>query len=390
MSKKNVDLKPKNLNFSLRRTMAIAFRTMNQFRRDRRTIALMSIVPIVIMLIFGLAFSGEVRNVPVIIDNQDVLYTNPFPPISLHLGPNITDNLVADDGVDVTFGNYDQGIDSVELGYVYAAVLIPANFSELVVRMLTGENVTIQLYVYIDATKPTIRASVMSTIYDALDSAVGDRGIKLVQILAHDGAEFTGLDVGIPSVIAFVIIFLLVIVGTITVTREKIQGTQDRLYSTPLRSSERLLGYVIGLLLIAILMISLTLIFGVLVFGVKVHGNVFLLIFAALIFGIAHVFLAVFLSNFAQNELQAIQFAPLTALPSMALGGMLVPIVSLPVWLQPLSYVVPLTYGINLFEGIMLKGWGFKELWVDFTVVAGMCLLFFILAVVTVRNRMRD
>ncbi|MCE7738909.1 MAG: ABC transporter permease [Candidatus Heimdallarchaeota archaeon] len=390
MSKKNVDLKPKNLNFSLRRTMAIAFRTMNQFRRDRRTIALMSIVPIVIMLIFGLAFSGEVRNVPVIIDNQDVLYTNPFPPISLHLGPNITDNLVADDGVDVTFGNYDQGIDSVELGDVYAAVLIPANFSELVVRMLTGENVTIQLYVYIDATKPTIRASVMSTIYDALDSAVGDRGIKLVQILAHDGAEFTGLDVGIPSVIAFVIIFLLVIVGTITVTREKIQGTQDRLYSTPLRSSERLLGYVIGLLLIAILMISLTLIFGVLVFGVKVHGNVFLLIFAALIFGIAHVFLAVFLSNFAQNELQAIQFAPLTALPSMALGGMLVPIVSLPVWLQPLSYVVPLTYGINLFEGIMLKGWGFKELWVDFTVVAGMCLLFFILAVVTVRNRMRD
>lgn len=390
MSKKDVDLKPKNLNFSLRRTMAIAFRTMNQFRRDRRTIALMSIVPIVIMLIFGLAFSGEVRNVPVIIDNQDVLYTNPFPPISLHLGPNITDNLVADDGVDVTFGNYDQGIDSVELGAVYAAVLIPANFSELVVRMLIGENVTVQLYVYIDATKPTIRASIMSTIYNALDSAVGDRGIKLVQILAHDGAEFTGLDVGIPSVIAFVIIFLLVIVGTITVTREKIQGTQDRLYSTPLRSSERLLGYVIGLLLIAILMISLTLIFGVLVFGVKVHGNVFLLIFAALLFGLAHVFLAVFLSNFAQNELQAIQFAPLTALPSMALGGMLVPIVSLPVWLQPVSYVVPLTYGINLFEGIMLKGWGFKELWVDFTVVAGMCLLFFILAVLTVRNRMRD
>lgn len=390
MSKKDVDLKPKNLNFSLRRTMAIAFRTMNQFRRDRRTIALMSIVPIVIMLIFGLAFSGEVRNVPVIIDNQDVLYTNPFPPISLHLGPNITDNLVADDGVDVTFGNYDQGIDSVELGAVYAAVLIPANFSELVVRMLIGENVTVQLYVYIDATKPTIRASIMSTLYNALDSAVGDRGIKLVQILAHDGAEFTGLDVGIPSVIAFVIIFLLVIVGTITVTREKIQGTQDRLYSTPLRSSERLLGYVIGLLLIAILMISLTLIFGVLVFGVKVHGNVFLLIFAALLFGLAHVFLAVFLSNFAQNELQAIQFAPLTALPSMALGGMLVPIVSLPVWLQPVSYVVPLTYGINLFEGIMLKGWGFKELWVDFTVVAGMCLLFFILAVLTVRNRMRD
>jgi ABC-2 type transport system permease protein len=230
----------------------------------------------------------------------------------------------------------------------------------------------------------------MSTIYTALDEAVGDRGIKLVQILAHDGAEFTGIDVGIPSVIAFVMIFLLVIVGVITVTREKLQGTQDRLYSTPLRSSERLLGYVIGLLLIAILMITLLLIFGVFIFGARVQGNVLLLIFAAFLFGVTHIFMAVFLSNFAQNELQAIQFAPLTAIPSMALGGMLVPIVSLPTWLQPVSYIVPLTYGINLFEGIMLKGWGFTELWLDFVVVAGMCLIFFTLAVVTVRNRMRD
>ena len=137
-------------------------------------------------------------------------------------------------------------------------------------------------------------------------------------------------------------------------------------------------------------MIALILIFGIFVFGAKVRGNAFLLIFAALLFGLAHVFMSVFLANFAQNELQAIQFAPLTAIPSMALGGLLIPVVGLPVWLQPVSYIVPLTYGINLFEGIMLKGWGFKELWVDFLVVAGMCLFFFILAVLSVRNRMRD
>ncbi|MHA1953330.1 MAG: ABC transporter permease [Candidatus Heimdallarchaeaceae archaeon] len=388
--KKKDELHHKNLNFSFRRTMAIAIRTMNQFRRDRRTMILLSVVPIAVMLIFGLAFSGEVKNVPILIDNQDVLYSHPFPPISLHLGQNITDNLDIADGVDVTLGDFAQGVESVELGDYYAAVLIPANFSELVIRMSIGENVSVQLFIYIDATKPTVRASIMSTIYDALDNAIGDRGVKLTQILAHDGAEFTGIDVGIPSVIAFVMIFLLVIVGVITVTREKIQGTQDRLYSTPLRSSERLLGYVIGLLLIAVLMITLLLIFGVFVLGARVQGNVLLLIFAAFLFGVTHIFMAVFLSNFAQNELQAIQFAPLTAIPSMALSGMMVPIVSLPVWLQPISYIVPLTYGINLFEGIMLKGWGFTELWVDFLVVAGMCLIFFTLAVVTVRNRMRD
>jgi ABC-2 type transport system permease protein len=387
MNNNKEDFKPKNLRFSFRRTMAIAFRTMNQFRRDRRTIVLLSIVPIAVMLIFGLAFSGEIRNVPILIDNSDTAVVSPIP---LHLGNNITEALDLDDRTNLTNGTYINGIEEVELGHYYAAILIPSNFSQTVVQMLLGFNVTARLYIYVDATEPTVRASIMSAIYDALDDAMGDKGVKIEQILAHDGAEFTGLDVGIPSVIAFVMIFLLVIVGVITVTREKIQGTQDRLYTTPLRSSERLLGYVIGLLLIAVLMISLTLIFGVFVFGARVQGNVFLLIFAALLFGIAHIFLAVFLSNFAQNELQAIQFAPLTAIPSMALGGMIIPIVSLPAWLQPVSYIVPLTYGINLFEGIMLKGWGFKELWVDFLVVTGMCLLFFILAVITVRNRMRD
>lgn len=388
--KKNDEFKPKNLNFSMRRSFAIAFKTINQFRRDRRTIALLSVVPIAIMLIFGLAFSGEVKNVPILVDNQDDLYTHPFPAISLHLGPNITDSLLNDTSVDVSFGNYFDGIDAVEKGDYYAAILIPANFSEQVVKMLTGDNETVKMFVYIDATKPTIRASVLGAVHDALDDSLGEKGINVVQILAHEGAEYTGLDVGIPAVIAFVMIFLLLIVGLITIVREKIQGTQDRLYSTPLRSSERLLGYVIGLLLIAFLMIAFVLIFGVFVFGARVQGSVFLLIFAALLFGIAHVFMAVFLSNFAQNELQAIQFAPLTAIPSMALGGMLVPIVSLPGWLQPISYAVPLTYGINLFEGIMLKGWGFKELWLEFTVVAGMCLLFFVLAILTVRSRMRD
>jgi len=385
MSKKNTEqINPKNLNFSIRRTMAIASRTINQFRRDRRTLGLLFVVPIAIMLIFGLALSGEVKNVPIILDNQDVEY------LSINFGLNFSEALQTDNSVDITDGDYTEGIDLVERGRFYAAILIPENFSENIVRMFMGDDVSVDLFIYVDATKPTVRASILGAIHDALDEAMGDTGINVVQILAHEGAEFTGIDVGIPAVIAFVLIFLLVIVGVITVTREKIQGTQDRLYATPLRSSERLLGYVIGLLFIALIMITLVLVFGVFIFGARVQGNVFLLIFAATLFGIAHVFMAVFLANFAQNELQAIQYAPLTAFPSMALGGMIVPIVSLPAWLQPISYLVPLTYGINLFEGIMLKGWGFTELWLDFVIVAGMCLLFFILAVLTVRNRMRD
>jgi len=385
MNKKTEDeFKPKSLTFSFRRTMAIALKTINQFRRDRRTLALLTIVPIITMLIFGLALSGEVNNVPIVFENNDVSYGG------INLGTNITTILEDDNRVTISNDSYSNGIDLVENGKYYTSILIPSNFSQNLVHMLLFGNVTPSFYLYIDATNPTVRGSVLSAIRDALEESIGDKGINLIQTLAYDGAEFTGIDVGIPAIIAFELIFLLVIVGVITVTREKIQGTQDRLYATPLKSSERLLGYVIGLLLIATIMVAIILIVGIFVFGAKVRGNAFLLIFAALLFALAHIFMAVFLANFARNELQAIQFAPLTAIPSMALGGLLIPVVGLPLWLQPVSYIVPLTYGINLFEGIMLKGWGFKELWVDFLVVAGMCLIFFILAVISVRNRMRD
>ena len=108
--KKEMEFKPKNPTFSLQRTLAIAFKTINQFRRDRRTLALLTIVPIITMLVFGLALSGEVNNVPIIIENNDVLYSG------INLGSNITDVLEGDNRVTITYDTYVYGIDLVENG----------------------------------------------------------------------------------------------------------------------------------------------------------------------------------------------------------------------------------------------------------------------------------
>ena len=85
-------------------------------------------------------------------------------------------------------------------------------------------------------------------------------------------------------------------------------------------------------------------------FGVEARGNLVLLFLAILMYGTTFVCLGAFLSNFARNELQAVQMGPLVAIPSMALSGFLVPIQTLPDWLEPISNIVPLTYGINLLS----------------------------------------
>jgi len=189
---------------------------------------------------------------------------------------------------------------------------------------------------------------------------------------------------------AYVLSFLLLLISLVTLIREKISGTESRLYSTPLTATERMLGYVFGLTIIGLLMIFAIMIFGIFVFGIEVRGSILLLFTSFILFGMVHIFLSLFLSNYAENEFQAIQFTPVIIIPGMAVSGMLIPIYSLPDWLEPLSYVFPLTYGVNIIKGIMLKGWGFKELWLDFVILTGMIVIFFVLALLTVKDRMSD
>ena len=127
---------------------------------------------------------------------------------------------------------------------------------------------------------------------------------------AFGNVEYSGLDVSIPSVIAFVLTFLVLLISLIIITRESTSGVLDRLYATPLSAIERLLGYSIALLLLGIVMVSVILVIGIGVFGVAVQGSIALLFSGAVLYALAHIFLAVFLSNFAKNELQAVQMAP--------------------------------------------------------------------------------
>ncbi len=313
----------------------------------------------------------------------------------------------------VTLGNFDEGIRGVDNGTYYAAISIPSNFSQSLFLYQTSQslqhlgNVSLPLGVkqmlsvnstslnatvpiYLDGTKPANEASILGALQTALQSSFGSGGVTLDKQFAFGNVEYSGLDVSIPSVIAFVLTFLVLLISLIIVSRESTSGVLSRLYATPLSAIERLLGYSIALLLLGIIMVSVILGIGIGVFGVVVRGSIFLLFFGAVLYALAHVFLAVFLSNFAKNELQAVQMAPLIALPSMALSGMLIPVSTFPDWVQTIAKFIPMYYGNRVFEGIMLKGYGISNLAPEFAVIGGIALLFFVLAVSTVKDRITD
>jgi ABC-2 type transport system permease protein len=368
--------------FSIKRSAAVARRVLTQIRRDRRTLAMLVAMPAVIMLIFGFALGGQVSHVPIVVDNQDAGYA------SLHIGSHILAALKTDNAVSVTNGSFSSGKGGVDSGDYFAAVLIPSNFSQAVLMEAQGRNVTATIEVYIDGTKPSIVTGVLAALQGSVQNATGIKGFSLVQQYAYGGVKFSGLDVSLPSVTAFVLTFLLLLISLLTISRETTSGTLPRLYTTPLTAVERLVGYTLSLLVVSVMMVAVVMTIGIGLFGAVVRGNLALLFIAAVLYALVQVLLAVFLSNFAKNEFQAVQLAPLIALPSMALSGMLVPIYGLPSWIQPIAKVIPMYYANQLFEGIMLKGYGVGALAFDFLVVIAMAVLFLVLATFTVKDKM--
>jgi ABC-2 type transport system permease protein len=350
---------------------------------------MMIAMPAVIMLIFGFALGGQVSNAPVLVDNRDAGYSATIgsTTITINAGSQLLTGLQKDSVVSVTTGNFDAGKAGVNSGTYFASILIPSNFSQTLFMKSRGESVTPSLQVYLDGTKPSVDAGIIGALQGIIQNTSGVKGFNIAQQYAFGGVKFSGLDVSLPSVIAFVLTFLVLLISLLTISRETTSGTLQRLYTTPLTAIERLFGYTVALLALAIMMVVVVMVVGVGLFGVVVRGSPELLFGTAVLYALVQVLLAAFLSNFAKNEFQAVQLAPLIALPSMALSGMLVPVNSLPSWIQPLANFVPLYYGNRLFEGIMLKGYGAGDLTAELLVVSGMAILFFVLALSTVKDR---
>jgi ABC-2 type transport system permease protein len=382
----------KTKNFSPSRVIAVTWRILTQISRDRRTIALMIFIPAIIMLIFGFVLGGQAKNLPVIVDNQDAGYT-------VHVGQNSTSfnfgnkvlsSLQSDDRVKLSQGSFDSGKTGVDNGTYYAAIAFPANFSEVLILRNAGQSIDAPVTIYIDGTNPTIEATVLAALQSSLQNTFGSGGVVLNEQFAFGGIQFSSLDISIPAVISLVLTQTVLLISLIVIVRETTSGVLSRLYATPLSAFERLLGYSIALLLLGMAMTGIVLFIGLGIFGAVVQGSFALLFFGAVLYASLNIFLAVFLSNFARNELQAVQMVPLITLTSMALSGMLIPVDSFPGWVQIVARFVPMYYANRVFEGIMLKGYGIGNLAQQFAILSGIAALFFVLAVMTVKDKMAD
>jgi ABC-2 type transport system permease protein len=202
----------------------------------------------------------------------------------------------------------------------------------------------------------------------------------------YGGPQYTETDALAPLFIGLFAFFFVFLLTSVSFLRERSQGTIERLMVSPLSRSELVLGYVLGFTLFALMQSLIILLFVVYVLRVHYAGNLELLFLVTLVLTLGAVNMGIFASAFARNELQVIQFIPLFLVPQVLLGGLFFPVQTLPVVLKQLAYVMPLTYANIALKDIMLKGFGFNQVWPELLFLVGFAALMVLAAALSLRN----
>ena len=374
------------------RIIAIFLRIVQQFRRDRRTLALMFTVPVAVTLLVGYVVRSSEASLLVAVVDETGGSTADFAPgtelvaalkqagsVRAEGMPRSEAQERLDDG-DV------QGI--VYVGYAAQAGAAPRKLD--VELVLEGTNPQDS-----GAIARAVQRGLLQVAVTGLGISLGLPELSPQDLLAvqvsyvYGGHEFDFVDYEAPALIGFFAFFFVFLLTAVSFLRERAGGTLERLMAAPINRTEVVLGYMLGFGFFALLQSLTILLAAVLILRIHYEGNLLLVFLLAGIITVGSVNLGIFLSTFARNELQVIQFVPVVLVPQGLLSGVIWSVDSLPGWLQVVSHCLPLTYAIDALRNTMIKGQGLADSGVlpNALVMVGFAALFVLLASRTVRQQ---
>jgi ABC-2 type transport system permease protein len=239
-----------------------------------------------------------------------------------------------------------------------------------------------------------------------LGTLAGASGVPLPRI-EHDTLFGTPSDDPManfaPAMVGFFTYFFVYLLTGVSFLRERTGGTLERLMATPVTRGEIVIGYTLGFVLFAVLQVAILLAWVLgevsvpsigplpefsLGLGVATAGSPLLAFLVVLMLALGAVSLGIFLSTFARTELQIIQFIPLVLVPQFLLSGVLFPVSSLPDVIQPFVKIMPLNYAVDGLRQVFVRGADLSvpELQVDLLVLAGVAIFFATIASLTIRR----
>jgi ABC-2 type transport system permease protein len=342
------------------RLLALIRKEFIQIVRDKRTLAIMFVMPVMMLFLLGYSATNDVRNVPIAIFDQD-------------RSQSARDLLSAYRNAD--YFHFDFDVSSVEemknlidSGRAKAGLIIPPDYGD---RIAHGQPA--QVAFVIDGSDPTIAATALSAatligqtkstavLRATLERRGQGNAINLpveVRTQIWYNPDLVSAYFMIPGLIGMILQYLAVLLTSTAVVRERERGTIEQLIITPIRSWELIVSKLLPYAVISFFDLLEVLVIGTLWFGVPINGSLPLLLVLSGLFLVTTLGLGLLISTIASTQFEAMLVAIMIQLPSIFLSGFFFPIAAMPQFLQAISYLVPLRYFLIVVRAIQIKGVG--------------------------------
>ena len=341
---------------------AMIVKEFRQLRRDRRTLAMMIVMPVILLIVFGYAASFDVSRIPTVV-----------------AGPKAAATALG------------RPFDVVRRAPAEGAAWARTELrdGQAAVAMVTGP----RNMVFIDGsqlfTAKAALAALASTQRQpsaAARSAPTSAGTPAPQVTVLYNPGLKTSDVMIPGLAGVILVFVGTMITSLGVVRERQTGTLEQLAVMPLRPRDVFLGKVVPYFAVAAADLAIVLAVGVAIFGVPFRGSLAVFALGALLFVFVTLGIGVLISSVSQNQGQAIQLSFMILLPQVLLSGLIFPLASIAVGVRWISYVLPLTYFNEIARGVMLRAEPIGPLWPPFVFLALLGVVVVILATLRFRT----
>jgi ABC-2 type transport system permease protein len=372
----------------------VALKELRQILRDRRSLILILVMPVLLTFLFGKALeTGGLRNIPSVILNLD-----DSPESNVIVTAFSTYDEVKIQGSVATLK---EAQDLLAQGKIKAAIVIPKGFMK---EIETGGEAQLQLL--LDGTDnnsaPIVEGVAQRVIqrYNAERAIKGlwargvrpDRGLRLIQpvyvqteIRYNPGLQY--LSYVMPGVIGLTLQLLTVMLMAISIPRERERGTLDQLMATPISRIELMLGKLVPFFAISLLNVLTILYVADRWFNVPVADRLALLLALCALFVLSSLATGLLISAVSRSQFQAVQIAVFYVLPVFMLSGAYAPIEAIPDYIRPISYLFPLMYFSRAVRAVTLRGAGFFLVWKDLAILSGFVVVFLYWAVLSFHKR---
>jgi len=347
--------------------LAVLRKELRQITRDKRMIAVLVLAPAVQLIVFGFAANFEIEELPTVFCDHDGTAR------SRALRQALT--------AEGTFRDLGAAADcarpelDVQQGRARVAVVFPRGLA----RDLAADR-TAHVQALIDGTNPTVgryaanaivgwsRAASMPVLTERLERVAGLTGtapsvarLSAEPRLLYNPAMESSMFM-VPGVAAMILLVVTMIAASMGLAREREAGTLEQVIVTPIGVVALLLGKVLPFVLVGLFDVLLVLVLGNSVFDVPIRGSLALLALGTLLYLMSTVGLGLFVSTVSRNQQQAFMVGFFVMMPAVLLSGVMTPISSMPSWLQPLTYVNPMRYYVEVLRGVLLKAADLQDL----------------------------